>query len=85
MVLILGVSGWLDYELELGKFHGLVFYLWSLYGCGILFIVNSLIALVYIFKSQWKKAKPIFLAGLLVSGVTALLLFFSAHLIQNNA
>jgi hypothetical protein len=83
IILVLLITlGFIDNQMQLGQFHGLVFYLWSLYGVGLFIIINSIVAITLYLRDKKEKFNPILYTGFIVGGSTILLLFASTWFIQ---
>ena len=83
LVLLIVIIGLLllDFSLELGKFHGLVFSLYLLYGSGLIFVINALVSLYYYKKKQKQKSKSFIWTGIIIGLSGAMIAFIGGSLI----
>lgn len=81
-ILVLGLISFLilDMSLTLGKFHWLVFYLYSLYFSAAYFAVN--VILYFVFRKKNRALANSFLVCAIASVGIALLLWLSSSLLQ---
>ncbi|MFW5865723.1 MAG: hypothetical protein ACOCU6_01380 [Nanoarchaeota archaeon] len=69
----------LDLSLALGTFHGLLFSLLTLYFSILVFMVNSVIAIVNTLKKRTIAAKHYIIAGMITTGAGCLIAFVIPH------
>ena len=72
---IAATAGLLDLSLALGKFHGLVFALYTAYGLALQAIINIIIAVIAWTKTKKLFAKTVLASGLLIPAASFLLLW----------
>lgn len=82
-ILVLGILGALafDKSLTLGKFHGFVFYLYSIYYSTLFIIVN--LVLYFVFRFKKSKNAGIFLKAAFLGIATLILLIISSSIMQS--
>ncbi len=71
----------LDLSLQLGKFHGLLFSILSVYYAGLNFLVNGILAAILYYRSKKKKASSVWKSFLASSVAFSVLAFAISQIV----